>query len=68
MSSSSALLPPRNFWLSLPALTPGEAEQLLYFVDALRDQLWEAYGPVVTEEIIDDHISQASDPGDDDDF
>lgn len=68
MSSNPGLLPPRNFWLSLPALTQGEAEQLLYFVDALRDQLWEAYGPAVTEDIVDDHISEAPDPDDDLDF
>jgi len=65
---SDDLLPPRNFWISLPALTPGEAEQLLYFVDALRDQLWEAYGQAMTEDLCDERHADPPDRDDDVDF
>ena len=37
-------LPPKNFCLSLPALSAGEAEALIHFVDELQQLLYEAYG------------------------
>jgi hypothetical protein len=36
-------LPPKNFCLSLPALTAGEAEALIHFVDELQQLLYETY-------------------------
>jgi hypothetical protein len=50
----------------LPALTAGEAEQLLVFVDLLRELLWEAYAADVFDDLADD--SQPDPPAPDDDF
>lgn len=43
------LLPPQNLWLSLPALSPDEAEMILYLADELQRLLWEAYGDAITD-------------------
>jgi hypothetical protein len=55
-------LPPKNLYLSLPALTRAEAETLLHFVDTIQGLLWEAYGHEVFD-CSDDGAS--ADPGDD---
>jgi len=65
------LLPPQNIWLSLPALTADEAEQLLHFVDELQRLLWEAYGDVLFEQAAEDEQPAGDDRhggGDDIDF
>jgi hypothetical protein len=51
-----------NIWLSLPALTAAEAEQLLQFVDMLQAQLWEAYADAVLDTAADREPSAP--PGD----
>ena len=62
------MLPPKNLYLSLPALTVAQAEALLSFVDTLRDFLWEAYGDDVFD-LHDDGIrADDSDPNDRSDF
>jgi hypothetical protein len=63
-----ALLPPQNLWLSLPALTPDEAEMILNLVDELHRLLWEAYGDVVIPNLADKNAPwEAHDQGDHDD-
>jgi hypothetical protein len=46
-------VPPKNIWLSLPAMTAAEAEQLLNLVDMLQQQLWEAYADAVLDTAAD---------------
>lgn len=62
----SQSLPPQNFRFSLPALTPAEAEQLLHFVNTLRDLLWEAYAADVFDDLADDRELDPPEPPDDD--
>ena len=64
-----SFLPPQNIWLSLPALTADEAEQLLHFVDELQRLLWEAYGDVLFDLAAEDEPPAApdNDHGGDDD-
>ena len=69
---SEKLLAPQNFRFSLPALTAAEAEQLLHFVNTLRDLLWEAYAADVFDDLADDRQPDPdpskSTPDDDIDF
>jgi hypothetical protein len=44
-----APIPPKTLVLSLPALSRGQAEQLLHLVDALQQALWDAYADDVFE-------------------
>jgi len=64
----SQTLPPQNFRFSLPALTADEAEQLLLFVDTLRDLLWEAYAPDVFDDLADERQPDPPNPTPDDDI
>ena len=61
-------LPPKNLYLSLPALTAAEAEALLSFVDTLQHLLYEAYGDDVFDLRNDGPDHEASDPDDGPDF
>jgi hypothetical protein len=49
-------VPPKNIWLSLPAMTPAEAEQILHLIDMLQMQLWEAYADAVLDTEADDPL------------
>jgi hypothetical protein len=60
-------LPPQTFRFSLPALSPDEAEQLLHFVDAIRELLWDAYAADVFDDLADDGQPDPVDPAPDDD-
>jgi hypothetical protein len=62
----SQTLPPQNFRFSLPALTADEAEQLLHFVDTLRDLLWEAYAADVFDDLADERQPDPPESTDDD--
>jgi hypothetical protein len=63
---SERLLAPQNFRFSLPALTDAEAEQLLLFVDTLRELLWEAYAADVFDDLADEGQPDPPEPSPDD--
>lgn len=65
--TTTSHLPPKNLWLSLPALTADEAEQLMNLVDSLQKLLWEAYGDDVLDNVADHYEPDLpADPTDDD--
>jgi hypothetical protein len=59
------LLPPQNLTLSLPAISPDQAELILQIVDELHDLLWHAYGQAVIDFVAEDQVNDTSDPRDD---
>ncbi len=65
---SRPLVPPKNIWLSLPAMTAAEAEQLLHLVDMLQQQLWEAYADDVLDTDTDTDTEEPAPPDDDSDI
>lgn len=55
MNSGDPLLPPQILTISLPALSPDEAEMILQLVDQLHGLLWEAYGQAVFDHLAEEH-------------
>jgi hypothetical protein len=60
VKSGDPLLPPQILTISLPALSPDEAEMILQLVDQLHGLLWEAYGDAVFDHLAEDHVADDS--------